>query len=189
MQKGLLGNTDPNPKQVNVVGTRSGLQLEELAPKKRNIEFVSNESEPKKSEVVAQDERMQPIFILNLSLVDVLQGIPRYAKYVKEIVANKRRLIEYEIVALTEECSSRIQNKLPTKLKYSASFTVQITIGQSIHSRGLCDLGARINLMPTSLYKKLGLGSPKPTTIILQLVDRSVAMPKGVVEDVLVQVG
>lgn len=48
------------------------------------------------------------------------------------------------------------------------SFIVQITIGQSIHARGLCDLGANINLMPNSLYKKLGLGSPKPTTMILQ---------------------
>ncbi|XP_015158219.1 uncharacterized protein [Solanum tuberosum] len=99
------------------------------------------------------------------------------------------RLTEYETVALTEECSSRIQNKLPTKLKDLGSFTVQITIGQSIHARGMCDLGASTNLMPTSLYKKLRLGSPKPTIIILQLVDRSVARSEGVVEDVLVQVG
>ncbi|XP_049381205.1 uncharacterized protein LOC125845707 [Solanum stenotomum] len=133
----LPGNTDPNPKQVNVVGTltRSGLQLEELALKKRNVESPSKESEPKESE-----------------------GIPRYAKYVKEIMANKRRLAEYETIALTKECSSRIQNKFSTKLKDSGSFT-------------------------------LGLGSPKPTTIILQLADRSIARLEGVVEDVLVQVG
>ncbi|KAK4706542.1 hypothetical protein R3W88_033895 [Solanum pinnatisectum] len=111
------------------------------------------------------------------------------AKYVKEIVANKRRLTKYEIVALTEECSSRIQNKFPTKLKDPGSFTVQITVGQNMHTQGLCDLGASINLMPTLLYKKLGLGSRKPTTIILQLADRSVARPEGIVEDVLVQVG
>ncbi|KAK4724270.1 hypothetical protein R3W88_027049 [Solanum pinnatisectum] len=125
---------------------------------------------------------------INLLLVDVLQGIPRYGKYVKEIVVNKMRLTEYKTVALTKECSSRIQNKLPTKLKDPGSFTVQNTIWQSIHVRGLCDLGASINLMPTSLYKKLRLGSPKPPTIILQLVDRSVAKHEGVVEDVLVQV-
>ncbi|KAK4733815.1 hypothetical protein R3W88_008076 [Solanum pinnatisectum] len=71
---------------------------------------------------------------------------------------NKRRLTKYKIVELTEECSSRIQNKLPTKLKDPGSFTVQITIG------------------------------PKIATIILQLADRSVARPEGVVEDVLVQV-
>ncbi|KAK4724660.1 hypothetical protein R3W88_027439 [Solanum pinnatisectum] len=217
-QGGFPGNTDPNSKQVNAVGTCSGLQLEELAPKKRKTDAVNKESEPKKGEVVVQEERVQPIvkppppfpqkfkkqkedecfgkFLsllkqvhINLPLVDVFQGIPRYAKYMKEIVANKRRLTEYETVALTEECSSIIQNKLPTKLKDPGSFMVQITIGQSIHAQELCDLGASMNLMPTFLYKKLGLGSRKPTTIILPLADISVARPEGVVEDVLVQVG
>ena len=50
-------------------------------------------------------------------------------------------------------------------------------------------LGTIIKLMQTSLSKKVGLGSPKPTTIILHLADRSVARSEGVVEDVLVQVG
>ena len=193
------------------------MQLEEFAPKKRNTDVVSKESEPKESEVVAQEQRVQPIvkppppfpqqfkkqkedecfgkFLsylkqvhINLPLVDVLQGIPRYAKYVKEIVANKRRLTEYETVALTEECRSRIKNRLPKNLKDPSSFTVQITIGQSVHARGLSDLGASINLMPLSLYLKLGLGSPKRTTVILQLADRSISRLEGVVEDVLVQV-
>ena len=65
---------------------------------------------------------------------------------------------------------------------------MQITIGQSVHARGLCDLGASINLMPLSLYQKLGLGSLKRTTVILQLADRSIPRPEEVVEDVLVQV-
>ncbi|XP_049345100.1 uncharacterized protein LOC125809545 [Solanum verrucosum] len=167
-----------------------------------------SKSEPKESEVVVQEERVQPIvkpphpfpqkfkkqkevecfgnFLsllkqvrINLPLVDVFQGIPKYAKYVKDIGENKRRLTEYETVVLTEECISRIQNNLPTKLKDPGSFMVQIIIGQSIHVQGLCDLGASINLMATLLYKKLGLGSPKPTTIILQLPNRSVARLEG----------
>ncbi|XP_049364129.1 uncharacterized protein LOC125828855 [Solanum verrucosum] len=97
--------------------------------------------------------------------------------------------MEYKTVALTEECNSIIQNRLPKKLKDPGSFTVPVTIGQSVHARGLCDLGTSINLIPLSLYKKLGLGSPKQTTVILQLVDRSVVRPEEVVEDVLVQVG
>ena len=87
-------------------------------------------------------------------------------------MARKRRVIHYEIIALTEECRSRIQNRLPKKLKDPSSFTVQITIGKNVHARGLCDLGSSINLMPLSLYQKLGLGSPKRTTVILQLADR-----------------
>lgn len=96
-----------------------------------------------------------------------MQIVPKYTKYLKNIVTNKNQLIEYATVALTEECISKIQNKLPTKLKDLGSFTLQITIGQTISAPGLCDLGVMINLMPTSWYQKMGLGSPKPTTIIL----------------------
>ncbi|XP_047267473.1 uncharacterized protein LOC107869166 [Capsicum annuum] len=123
---------------------------------------------------------------VNLSLVDILQSVPKYVKYFKDIVANKNRMTEYATVALTEECTSKIQNKLPTKLKDPGSFTLQITIGQTFSVHGLCDLGVSINLMPTSWYRKMGLESPKPTTIVLQLADRSLARPDGIVEDVLV---
>ncbi|XP_073279490.1 uncharacterized protein [Primulina huaijiensis] len=52
----------------------------------------------------------------------------------------------------------------------------------------LCDLGASINLMPFSVFRKLGLGEPKPTRMSLQPADRSVKYPRGVIEDVLVKV-
>ena len=50
------------------------------------------------------------------------------------------------------------------------------------------DLGASVNLLPYSVYKKLGLWELKPTNITLSLADRSVKIPKGKVEDVLVKV-
>ncbi|KAK4737888.1 hypothetical protein R3W88_001585 [Solanum pinnatisectum] len=214
----LPGDTEPNPKQLYAISTRSGLQLEELAPKKRDTEASTKDKKveevvkssnvkvpvpqkklphlfPQRLQKQNEDEYFGKFLSLlkqvhiNLPLVDILQGISKYAKYVKDIVASKRRLTEYETVTLIEECRSMIQNRMPKKLKDSNSFTVQITIGQSVHARGLCDLGASINLMPLSLYLKLGLGSPKRTTIILQLADRSIARPEGVVKDVLVQVG
>ncbi|XP_059289488.1 uncharacterized protein LOC132043007 [Lycium ferocissimum] len=126
---------------------------------------------------------------VNVPLVDMLQGIPKYAKYIKDIVANKSRFTEYATVALTEECTSRIQNKLPTKLKDPGSFTIEISIGTQVVARALCDLGVSINLMPSSIFWKIVLGVPRPTTIVLQLADRSLARPKGIIEDVLVQVG
>ncbi|XP_019246382.1 PREDICTED: uncharacterized protein LOC109226031 [Nicotiana attenuata] len=55
--------------------------------------------------------------------------------------------------------------------------------------RALCDLGASINLMPLSLFKQLGLGAPRPTTVMLQLADRSIAYPEEVIEDVFLQIG
>ena len=54
--------------------------------------------------------------------------------------------------------------------------------------KALVDLGASINLMPYSLFKKLGFGELKPTRMSLQLADRSVKLPRGVIEDVLVKV-
>ncbi|XP_016432417.1 uncharacterized protein LOC107759060 [Nicotiana tabacum] len=126
---------------------------------------------------------------INIPLVDILQEVAKYAKYIKDIVANKRRLTEFETVALTEECSSRIQSNLPQKLKDPSSFTIQISIGKHAVGRALCDLGAIINLMLLSMFRQLGLGEPRPTMVILQLVDRSLAHPEGVIEDMLVQVG
>nr|XP_009597991.1 uncharacterized protein LOC104093863 [Nicotiana tomentosiformis] len=126
---------------------------------------------------------------INIPLVDILQEVPKYAKYIKDIMPNKKRLTEFETVALTEECSSRIQSKLSQKLKDPGSFTIQISIGKHAVGRALCDLGASINLMPLSVFRKLGLGELRPTAIILQLADRSLAHPEGVIEDVLVQVG
>ncbi|XP_070009821.1 uncharacterized protein [Nicotiana sylvestris] len=118
-----------------------------------------------------------------------IREIPKYAKYIKDIVANKRRLTEFETVALTEECTSRVQSKLPQKLKDPGNFTFPVRIGNVDVGHALCDLGASINLMPLSLYKKLGLGAPKPTTVMLQLADRSIAYPEGVIEDVLLKIG
>nr|XP_016513598.1 PREDICTED: uncharacterized protein LOC107830520 [Nicotiana tabacum] len=141
--------------------------------------------------LVINKQQAQPVqqVQINIPLVDILQEVPKYAKYIKDIVANKWRLTEFETVALTEECSSRIQSKLPQKLNDLDSFTIQISIGKHAVERALCDLGASINLMLLSVFRQLGLGELRPTTVILQLVDRSLARPEGVIEDVLVLVG
>ncbi|XP_060183226.1 uncharacterized protein LOC132613199 [Lycium barbarum] len=79
--------------------------------------------------------------------------------------------------------------QLAHKIEGSRSFTIEISIGTQDVARALCDLGASINLMPSSIFRKLGLGVPRPTTIVLQLADRSLVRPEGIIEDVLVQVG
>ncbi|XP_062075617.1 uncharacterized protein LOC133779706 [Humulus lupulus] len=103
-------------------------------------------------------------------------------------MSKKRRLEDFETVKLTEECSAIQQKKLPQKVKDPGSFTIPCTIGGSSFDKALCDLGASINLMPLSVFKKLGVGEVKPTTITLQLADRSLTYPKGVIEYVLVKV-
>lgn len=91
---------------------------------------------------------------VNLSFIDVMQEVPKYAKHIMDIVENKSRLTKYATIALTEMCNLRIHNMLSTKLKELGSFTIEITIGQTVITRALCDLAASINLMPSSIYKR-----------------------------------
>ncbi|XP_050280722.1 uncharacterized protein LOC126721706 [Quercus robur] len=76
----------------------------------------------------------------------------------------------------------------PLMFKDPGCPTISCMIGNSKIEKVLLDLGASVNLLPYSVYEQLDLGELKPTFIILQLADRSVIVPKGVVEDVLVQV-
>ncbi|KAG8644026.1 hypothetical protein MANES_11G091452v8, partial [Manihot esculenta] len=81
-----------------------------------------------------------------------------------------------------------IQNKLPSKLKDTGSFTIPCNISNVGFIRALCDLGTSTNLMPLFVFRKLGLGEVKPTRVYLQLANRSVTYPKGVIKDMLVKV-
>ena len=106
----------------------------------------------------------------------------------KDILSRKTRLAYFKIVNLTEECSAVLQRNLSQKLKDPGSFTIPCTIRNAIFGRALCDLGASINLMPLSIFRRLGLGEARPTTFTLQLADRSLKHPRGVIKDVLVKV-
>ena len=125
---------------------------------------------------------------INISFVDALEQMPRYVKFMKDILYRKRRLSEFEIVNLTEECSAILQRKLPQKLKDPDSFTISCKIGNLIIERALCDLRASFNLMSFSIFRRLGLGEARPTTVTLQLADRTFKHPRGVIEDVLVKI-
>ncbi|XP_062103792.1 uncharacterized protein LOC133814906 [Humulus lupulus] len=95
---------------------------------------------------------------INIPLVEALEQMPNYVKFLKDILTKKRRLGEFETVALTEGCSAMLKSKIPPKLKDPASFTIPCSIGGRDVGRTLCDLGASINLMPMSIFKKLGIG-------------------------------
>ncbi|XP_062099158.1 uncharacterized protein LOC133805072 [Humulus lupulus] len=124
---------------------------------------------------------------ISIPLVEALEKMPTYVKFLKEFLTKKRRLGEFETVSLTESCSAILTNKIFPKLKDPGSFTIPISIGGHDVGRALCDLGASINLMPMSIFKKLG-GEARPTTLTLQLADRSLTHPEGKIEDVLVKV-
>ena len=89
---------------------------------------------------------------------------------------------------MTEQSTSLIRNNLPPKYKDPGSPTISIVVGNSKLGHALVDLGASVNLFPYSVYVELGLGELEPTNITLQLADRSVKIPRGIMKDVLVQV-
>ena len=65
--------------------------------------------------------------------------------------------------------------------------SISVNIGGTSVEKALLDLGASVNLLPYSVYKQMGLGELKPTTITLSLANRLVKIPKGTIEDVLVR--
>ncbi|KAL6348735.1 hypothetical protein AAG906_029763 [Vitis piasezkii] len=89
---------------------------------------------------------------------------------------------------LTEQVSAIIQCKSPLKYKDPGCPTISVMIGGNVVEKALLDLGASANFLPYSVYKQLGLGELKPTSIALSLADRSMKIPRGIIENVLVQV-
>ncbi|XP_020423839.1 uncharacterized protein LOC109950205 [Prunus persica] len=114
--------------------------------------------------------------------------MPNYGKFIEDILSKKRRLEDTEMVELTEQCSAVIQSHLSPKRKDPGNFSIPCTIGTISFQRALCDLGSSINLMPLSVAKRIGLGEIKKTNISLQMADRSLTYPQGILEDVLVKV-
>ena len=124
----------------------------------------------------------------NIPLLDVIKQVPTYAKFLKDLCTVKKGLGIEKKAFLTEKVSAIIQSKNPVKYKDPGSPTISVNIGGTCIDKALLDLGASVNLLPYSMYKQLGLRELKPTNITLSLADRSVKIPKGLVEDVLVKV-
>ena len=125
---------------------------------------------------------------INIPFAEVISKMPLYAKFLKEILSKKRKIAEEGIVNLTATCSAIIQKKLPTKMKDPGSFTIPCSIGKYEFKKALCDSGASINLMPLLVVQRLSLGELTPTAITLQMADRLMAQPEGILKDVLVKV-
>ncbi|CAL1360716.1 unnamed protein product [Linum trigynum] len=128
-------------------------------------------------------------FNISMPFVEALSKMPKYAKFMKDLLTTKKKLGNLSTVMLSEECSAILQNKLPEKRKDLGSFTISLVIGSMHVGKSLADLGASINVMPYKLFKKLDLGEPRATRMSIQLADRSIVHPRGIIEDLLVNVG
>ena len=126
---------------------------------------------------------------ISMPFTEVVTQMPLFAKFLKDMLSKKRKIVEEGIVNLTGTCSAVIKKELPENMKDPGSFTIPCIIGGVEFQKALCDSGASINLMPLSVAKELSLGEFIPTTITLQMADRSMVKPEGVLEDVLVTIG
>ncbi|XP_078152627.1 uncharacterized protein LOC144547810 [Carex rostrata] len=126
---------------------------------------------------------------VNLPLTEVMTQMPVYTKIFKDILSNRRKLEEVQMISLDSNGSAMVMNELPKKLDDPGKFFIPCSIGNVQFKRALCDLGASVSLMPKSVYDRLGVGELKPTRISLQLADQSVKLPLGVVENLPIQIG
>ncbi|GJR54998.1 reverse transcriptase domain-containing protein [Tanacetum coccineum] len=125
----------------------------------------------------------------DISFADALLLMPRFAPTIKSLLMNKEKLLELAKIPLNENCSAMLLKKLPKKLKNPGKFLIPCNFPGIDVCHALADLGASINLMPLSFWKKLSLPELTPTRMTLELADRSITHPKGLAEDVYVKVG
>ncbi|XP_071933992.1 uncharacterized protein [Coffea arabica] len=150
--------------------------------------FPSRLEKPKKQD---KEKEVLEIFRkveINIPLLDAIKQVPRYAKFLRDLCANRKRLKGDERVIVGENVSAILQRKLPPKCGDPGMFTIPCRIGNTLIGKAMLDLGASINVMPKSIYASLNLGPLKETGIIIQLADRTNAYPDGLIEDVLVKI-
>nr|GEU67507.1 hypothetical protein [Tanacetum cinerariifolium] len=125
----------------------------------------------------------------NISFAKALAQMPKYAKMLNDLLTNKEKLLELANTPLNENCSAVLLKKLTEKLEDPEKFLIPCDFSELEECMALPDLGASINLMPLSVWKKLLLPELVPTRMILELANRSVAYPTGIAQNVFLQVG
>ncbi|XP_010531787.1 PREDICTED: uncharacterized protein LOC104808007 [Tarenaya hassleriana] len=215
----LPGKSETNPREhVNAITLRSGKQVDAedrpmveqgKSSKTAAVDIPGDEPEPayvpppprpppvpfpsrlrkhNEDSQFAKFVEMLKKLEVTMPFTDATLQIPSYTKYLKDILT-KKRAVEKETVALTIECNALIQHKLLLKRSDPGSFSIPCKLGNVSIDRALCDLGAGVNLLPLSIFKKLNVGELKPTRMPLQLADRSVKYHAGILEDVPLKVG
>ncbi|GJW79608.1 hypothetical protein Tco_0143583 [Tanacetum coccineum] len=137
----------------------------------------------KKQKKYDEDERLLSIFKqihINLLFHEAMIHMPKGAKVLKDLLSHKEKLKKVaSLVKLSEECCAIIQRSLHQKEGYLGSFTLPCLIESLAVKNALAYLRASINLMPYSLFRRLGISKLKPTKMSIQLADQSIKTPSG----------
>ncbi|CAN6445397.1 unnamed protein product [Victoria cruziana] len=115
---------------------------------------------------------------INLPLLNAIRQVPAYARFLKELCTKKKRPKKVpEYVLLSEETSSLLQRRLSPKLEDPGAPIIPYVIGYIRVERALSDLGASVNVLPGFFYDVFQLEGLKPTSMTIQMTDRSVKAP------------
>ncbi|GJQ99340.1 reverse transcriptase domain-containing protein [Tanacetum coccineum] len=166
--------------------------------------FVANKAKPNlpypsrlnKQKIREKDNILSSKFMevfrnlhFELSFANALIHMPKFVSMFKKMLNNKDKLIELTKTPLNENCSAVVLKKLPEKLGDPGRFLIPCDFSEFDNYLALADLGASINLMPLSIWKKLGFSGLTETKMVLELADRTISKPTGVAENVFVKVG
>nr|GEW63653.1 reverse transcriptase domain-containing protein [Tanacetum cinerariifolium] len=206
----LPSNTIANPKSdLKAITTRSGVSYDgpqilppvvenELEATKDTLNPTNNENikdvQPQavQSKPVTSEPAIALIFkdmSFEISFADALILMPKFALTLKALIENKEKLSEMARTPLNEHCYVVLLKNLPEKLGDPGRFLIPCDFSGMVECLALADLGASINLMPFSVWKRLSLPDLTPTCMTLELADHSISHPVGVAEDVYVKVG
>ncbi|GJW98414.1 reverse transcriptase domain-containing protein [Tanacetum coccineum] len=170
--------------QPPVVQIQAPIDEPVVAPKpKPSIPYPSRANKQKLRE---KDDNLASKFVeifrelhFELSFADALLHMPKFASMFKSLLNNKEKLFDLAKTPVNENCSAVILKKLPEKLGDPGKFLIPCDFLELVECLALADLGASINLMPLSIWKKLSLPELTPTQMILELADRSTTSPSG----------
>ncbi|XP_059310955.1 uncharacterized protein LOC132062392 [Lycium ferocissimum] len=210
---GLPSDTIPNPKNGSgvectfAISMRSGKILQSADKKVVDLDPVIEEEEVHSDVPIVDDEvhieekaadipdvtadtrkqtikgALRPLTQMYKAkppfLRDAVKEMPGFAKFLKDPLRRKGLFNMSLIIA-----STTVQKKGDP-----GAFTIPCNIGLHAFARALCDNGVSINLMPLAIFKQFGLGIPRLTSMRLQMADKSIKKPVGVIDDVLVEVG
>nr|GEU78748.1 reverse transcriptase domain-containing protein [Tanacetum cinerariifolium] len=182
------GHTIPTPSKVIKQGPSA--PMPNLKP---SIPYPSrHNNERRHDQANEQIEKLYEIFKdmrFEISFMDALILIPKFASTLKALIGNKEKLSEMARTPMNEHCSLVILNKVPKKLGDPGKFLIPCEFPGMDECLALVGFGASINLMPLSVCEALSLLEFTPTCMILELADRSVSKPIGIAKDVSVKVG
>nr|GEX17050.1 reverse transcriptase domain-containing protein [Tanacetum cinerariifolium] len=195
-------NENTKDVQPQAVQSKSSVSISEpaIAPvsasnpnPKASIPYPSRRNDERnRKKANNQIEKFYQIFkdtSFEISFVGALILMPKFASTLKALIGNKKKLSEMARTLLNEHCFTFLLKKLPEKLGDLGKFLIPCDFPSMAECLALADLGASINLMPFSVWKRLSLPDLTPTCMTLDLADRSISRPVGVAKEVCVKVG